>query len=68
MENGDKYVGMTLNQIPHGTGKRTSSNGSYYIGDFTNGIETGYGRWFDQNGILIKQGVWKNGKPVFEIK
>ena len=68
MENGDKYVGMTLNQIPHGTGKRTSSNGSYYIGDFTNGIETGYGRWFDQNGILIKQGVWKNGKPVFERK
>ncbi len=65
LPNGDKYEGMTVKGIPHGQGKRLAKDGSSYLGEFKNGKENGYGTWFDSRGIIVRQGLWKNGNPIF---
>ena len=68
LSNGDRYEGMTIKGIPNGSGKRISKDGSSYLGGFKDGMENGYGTWFDKRGIIKNQGIWKNGNPVFAPK
>lgn len=65
LSSGDKYEGMTRKGIPNGAGKRMAKDGSYYIGEFLNGKEHGHGSWFNKQGIIVTQGLWKQGNPVF---
>jgi len=65
LSNGDRYEGMTSNGVPQGVGKRISKDGSYYIGDFVNGKENGQGTWFNKQGMIVTQGIWQEGNPVF---
>ena len=63
--NGDVYSGNTLNDLPHGSGRKETDAGSYYIGEFQYGVEHGYGKWFNKSGRLIREGNWINGNPTF---
>lgn len=64
LPNGDKFEGIAVEGVPHGIGKKVSSNGTIYQGEFKDGIENGYGTWYNKKGILKFQGIWKQGKPV----
>jgi len=63
LEEGSSYQGFLADGIPHGVGKKNASNGSYYIGEFYQGMEEGFGSWYDKKGKLIYQGAWSKGKP-----
>jgi TPR repeat protein len=63
LEDGSTYQGFLADGIPHGLGKKNASNGSYYIGEFYQGMEEGFGSWYDKKGKLIYQGAWSKGKP-----
>lgn len=65
LPNGDKFEGMTTQGIPNGPGKRLVKDGSSYLGEFSEGKENGYGTWFNPKGLIMRQGLWKDGSPVF---
>jgi hypothetical protein len=56
---------MTTQGIPNGPGKRLVKDGSSYLGEFSHGKENGYGTWFNSKGLIMRQGLWKDGSPVF---
>ena len=58
-----EYVGATLNGIPHGVGKMTSSNGEIYKGDFLNGMRHGLGELTHPNGAQVN-GRFENNEFV----
>jgi hypothetical protein len=64
LSDGSKYEGHLSKQIPEGVGRKTSKTGDYYIGEFSNGLEHGYGSWYNKQGTLQYQGVWHKGKPA----
>ena len=64
LPNGDKFEGIAIEGVPNGIGKKVSSNGTIYQGEFKDGIEDGYGTWYNKKGTLKFQGIWKQGKPV----
>ena len=63
LSNGSRYEGHLSKQLPEGVGRKTSKTGDYYIGEFSNGLEHGYGSWYNKQGTLQYQGVWHRGKP-----
>ena len=63
LSDGSKYEGHLSKQLPEGVGRKTSKTGDYYIGEFSNGLEHGFGSWFNKQGTLQYQGVWHQGKP-----
>ena len=64
LSDGSKYEGHLSKQLPEGVGRKTSKTGDYYIGEFSNGLEHGYGSWYNKQGTLQYQGVWHKGKPA----
>jgi len=63
LSDGSKYEGHLSKLLPEGVGRKTSKTGDYYIGEFSNGLEHGYGSWYNKQGTLQYQGVWHQGKP-----
>ena len=61
---GEQYTGELVDDQPHGYGRKTLRNETIYLGNFTNGRENGYGTLFNQKGIIIFEGIWKNSVPV----
>lgn len=56
------YTGETLNGVPHGKGKWTNTDGSWYEGEFKNGYANGTGILRDKNGIRYN-GNFVDGSP-----
>ena len=49
--------------MENGTGTMIFQNKEIYVGEMKEGKMNGYGTLFKNNG-KIKQGYWKNNKPV----
>ena len=65
LKNGDKYIGIFTNGAINGLGTFIDNNtGEKYVGNFEANKKNGYGKLFDKNDILIKEGIWKNGKYI----
>ena len=64
LSNGSRYEGHLSKQLPEGVGRKTSKTGDYYIGEFSNGLEHGYGSWYNKQGTLQYQGMWHLGKAA----
>ncbi len=45
-------------------GIKESNEGERYIGESKNGVEEGYGRFYNKGGQLIHEGSWKKGVPL----
>ena len=52
---------MFNNGIINGQGTFINNNGEKYVGNFEANKKNGYGKLFDKNGTLIKEGIWDNG-------
>jgi len=59
-EDGTKYIGEYKNGTQHGQGAFTWAEGKY-IGEFNEGKSNGYGKEYDKEKKLIRQGTWSNG-------
>jgi len=57
--NGDRYVGATVNGVREGEGFYVWVDGSYYVGSWKNGEREGFGELFFQTGIF-HSGYWEN--------
>ncbi len=57
--NGDKYVGLHLDNNKHGLGVMTFKNGTKYDGSWLNGKPHGEGVFTTTSGSL--RGRWENG-------
>ena len=64
LSNGDSYRGQIENNLPNGFGERISKTGKIYQGSFKNGLEDGFGTLFSADGLIIYQGLWKEGNPT----
>ena len=64
LENGSFYRGAIQNEIPHGFGERISPDGEIYQGSFHEGKENGFGTLFSPKGLIIYQGLWREGNPT----
>ncbi len=61
---GTKYEGLLNNEWNmEGLGIFTEKDSSFYIGNFKKGF-TGYGKYFNAKGILVKEGIWQNDKFI----
>lgn len=58
---GNTYVGATLNGIPEGQGTYTGTDGSNYVGEFKDGQFNGQGTYTFADGYTLT-GVFENGK------
>ena len=58
---GNTYVGATLNGIPEGQGTYTQTDGSNYVGEFKGGQFNGQGTYTFADGYTLT-GVFENGK------
>lgn len=45
-------------------GIKESNEGERYIGESKNGLEEGFGRFYNKEGQLIHEGFWKKGVPL----
>jgi hypothetical protein len=59
LSQGERYIGQTVNGIPHGYGSFTHPNGVKYVGNFENGIASGKGVVEHPNGTIYN-GEWLN--------
>ena len=59
---GTTYVGEIRQNMREGRGTMTYANGQKYVGEFKNNKEHGEGIFYGQNGDLLKQGIWSNGR------
>ena len=64
LQNGSRYRGAIKNDLPHGFGERISPDGEIYQGSFRDGKEEGYGTLFSPQGLIIYQGLWRDGNPT----
>ena len=56
---GDKYVGSTVNGIKKGFGKYTFKTGNYYEGNWESDKANGFGTFLDEDGTKY-EGSWKD--------
>ena len=61
LKNGDKYIGFFTNGVINGKGTYIKNNGEKYIGNFEGNKKNGFGKLYDENGKLIKEGIWEKG-------
>ena len=61
---GAEYNGQLVRDEPNGFGYKKTDKGEKYLGDFKKGMENGYGRLYDQKGILSYEGLWRDGIPL----
>jgi hypothetical protein len=54
-------IGVFNNGIINGQGTFINNNGEKYVRNFEANKKNGYGKLFDKNGTLIKEGIWDNG-------
>lgn len=61
--NTEKYEGDFApgTYLPHGRGRYTEKDGSYYEGAFELGVRQGYGKYFKNYDRSVYQGEWKGG-------
>ncbi len=59
----EKYVGELApgTYIPHGRGRYTEKDGSYYEGEFYMGVRQGYGKYYRERDRSTYVGQWKGG-------
>ena len=62
---GDKYVGQHKNGKRHGKGTYIYANRVKDIGEFKNGKLNGYAIRYDENGDIVKRGIWKDDKFLY---
>ena len=62
-KDGNKYIGLFRNGLPHGKGTVYYSNGERYEGQMANAKFNGYGTLFMKDGTTIS-GNWKDGVYV----
>ena len=55
------YKGQLVDGVPHGLGRMTYSDGSYYDGNWVNGRKEGNGKYFDAETNIIQEGIYING-------
>ena len=58
------YEGDYNKDLREGEGTYYYNTGEKYVGNFEANKKNGYGKLFDKNDILIKEGIWKNGKYI----
>jgi len=61
--NGDVYTGAFMQRMPNGNGEITYFNGGIYKGIVVNGKKEGFGKYFDEKGELIHEGIFTNDFP-----
>jgi hypothetical protein len=72
--NGDVYYGEFKNHdsfkngIPHGPGELTIKDGTRFLGLFKNGKLNGVGTEYSSNGVLVKRGLYIEGKFEASVK
>jgi len=62
------YTGEVKDFAMHGEGVFHYENGEIFEGHFNNNQKEGYGTLFSEDGVILKQGYWKNNKFVGEKK
>ena len=53
-------IGIFKNGLINGKGTYINNNGEKYKGNFQGNKKNGYGKLYDKNGTLIKEGIWEN--------
>ena len=66
-QNGERYVGETLDGKRHGYGIYYYMTGNYWYGQYQNGRRNGYGAMFTTDGKIFI-GRWENGELSAEEK
>ena len=62
--NKEKYVGEFQSGKYNGRGSYSFADGTTYVGEFRGGGRFGEGALYDQNGMILRAGVWDNGTLV----
>lgn len=62
--NGHKYIGDFENGRAHGRGTIFFQNGAIYAGQFVAGLPDGSGLYLDKEGVLLQEGIWREGKFI----
>jgi len=57
-----------LNGLYSGLGTFIKKNGEKYIGQFSDGYFNGFGTLYSANGEILKQGLFKDGVFIDNIK
>lgn len=63
-KNGESYTGTWVNDKKEGTGTYKFSNGQTHIGQFSGDRRNGKGKRYDEKGILVNEGIWKDNLLV----
>lgn len=63
-KDGTSYNGEYQHGRKHGVGTFTYASKKRYEGHWVGGKQNGRGKLIDQNGKILKEGVWRDG--VFE--
>ena len=63
-KNGEIYTGNWVNDKKEGTGTYKFLNGHTHIGQFLDDRANGKGKRYDDKGILVKEGIWKDNLLV----
>lgn len=66
--NGIRYEGSIKNNKKHGWGTLYLNDGKKFNGKWKENRKHGKGKLFDENGNIIKEGVWEEGKLIEESK
>jgi MORN repeat len=61
---GGKYVGKWKDGKYHGQGILTFYDGGKYVGAFKNDGFNGYGTYYNSDGTIFQQGIWKDNDLV----
>ena len=64
----DAYVGEWKRGFPYGYGTETLRSGDKYVGEFKFRRYHGQGTFFNSDGSIFKQGVWKTGSFEYAQK
>ena len=63
-KNGEIYTGNWVNDKKEGTGTYKFLNGHTHIGQFLDDRANGKGKRYDDKGILVNEGIWKDNLLV----
>ena len=58
---GDKYVGQYKDDKRNGQGTYTFADGRTYVGQFKDANYDGFGTFYNPNGSIKQQGLWRDG-------
>ena len=62
-ENGDRYVGEVLHDLPNGYGSYYYADGDCYVGEFRGGLPNGHGTYHNADGSRYERS-WSMACPT----